>query len=183
MSTDFYRQYLDELRALDGFVVGRSKRAGARIEPQDPDVRRLLEALAFFSARTKAAAAAELRGAIGRLTEGLLDDFVQPQPARAMLRVQATARLTRCSFRSAIKVYLVTSPSEIKCHEVSPNAPLPRSTPWLDRPPLDDPVVVGGLRASTGAGRLDCHGNVLPESGRLGAGLAATGGRHLPGLF
>lgn len=93
MATDFHSEFLRELAALDEFLARRHE--GERfVEPEDPDVRRLMESLAFFSARTRAAAAAELRGAVHRLTQGLLDDFVQPQPARVLLRAIPSPRLT-----------------------------------------------------------------------------------------
>ncbi|MFV8749333.1 type VI secretion system baseplate subunit TssF [Nannocystaceae bacterium ST9] len=92
MATDFHGEFLRELAALDDYLA---RREGERfVEPEDPDVRRLMESLAFFSARTRDAAAAELRSAVQRLTQGLLDDFVHPQPARAMLRAIPSPRLT-----------------------------------------------------------------------------------------
>ncbi|GEM_PF-2403839 len=84
MSTDFYSSYLRELEALDQFFAKR-RDAERWVVPEDPDVRRLMESLAFFSARTRANAANELRVAVDRLTQGLLDDFVAPQPARALV--------------------------------------------------------------------------------------------------
>lgn len=92
MQQGFYRDFLGELEALDDFLVRR--RGPERfIQPEDPDVRRLMESLAFFAARTHEAAASELRGAIARLTHGLLDEFALPQPARVMLRALPSPRL------------------------------------------------------------------------------------------
>jgi len=93
MGKDFNADYLRELAALDEFL-GRRRGPEPMVEAQDPDVRRLMESLAFFSARTRQAASSELRGAVHRLAHGLLDDFVHPQPARAMLRAAPTPRLT-----------------------------------------------------------------------------------------
>ncbi len=92
MTGEFHADFLRELAALDDFLARRS---GERfVEAEDPDVRRLLESLAFFSARTRALASAELRATVTRLTQGLLDEFIDPQPARALLRAQPSPRLT-----------------------------------------------------------------------------------------
>ncbi|MCY1059592.1 type VI secretion system baseplate subunit TssF [Nannocystis sp. SCPEA4] len=92
MHGDFYGDFLGELGALDDFLLRR--RGAARfVQPEDPDVRRLMESLAFFAARTRESAAAELRGAIHRLAHGLLDDFVGPQPARVLLQALPSPRL------------------------------------------------------------------------------------------
>lgn len=92
MNQGFYRDFLGELEALDEFLLRRRGGEGF-IQPEDPDVRRLMESLAFFAARTHEAAAAELRGAIARLTHGLLDEFALPQPARVLLRGLPSPRL------------------------------------------------------------------------------------------
>lgn len=93
MSDPLHDDFLNELGALEAFLARR--REGERfVRPEDPDVRRLLEALAFFSARTRASASAEVRASVQRLAHGLLDEFIQPQPARMMLDAQPSARLT-----------------------------------------------------------------------------------------
>ncbi|NVB39238.1 type VI secretion system baseplate subunit TssF [Pseudenhygromyxa sp. WMMC2535] len=93
MAIDFDTSFLRELAALDDHLARRRGVARA-VEAEDPDVRRLMESLAFFSARTREIATTELRGAVHRLTQGLLDDFVHPQPARALLRAEPSPRLT-----------------------------------------------------------------------------------------
>jgi len=96
MPRDFYSDFLGELEALDDFLLRR--RGGEHfVQPEDPDVRRLLEALAFFSARTHAAASHEVSGAIARLAHGLLEDFISPQPARALLRAHPSPRFTEAT--------------------------------------------------------------------------------------
>lgn len=93
MNESKHFDFLTELGALDQFLAGRRDRDHF-VQPEDPDVRRLLEALAFFSARTHESATAELRGGIQRLAHGLLDEFIHPQPTRALLCAQPGARLT-----------------------------------------------------------------------------------------
>lgn len=96
MATDFYGEYLRDLAALDDFL-SRRRRGGSLVEPEDPDVRRLTESLAFFSARTRVAATESLSNAVHELTNGLLDDFIYPQPARALLRARARPGLVEAA--------------------------------------------------------------------------------------
>lgn len=93
MTGSFHADFLRELAALDEYLARRRGREHV-VEAEDPDVRRLMESLAFFSARTREVASLELRAAVEHLTHGLLDDFVGPQPARVLVRAEPTPRLT-----------------------------------------------------------------------------------------
>lgn len=113
MANDLHGEFLRELAALDEFLGARRSPERA-VEPEDPDVRRLMESLAFFSARTREAATAELRHAVNRLAQGLLDDFVEAQPARAMLRAIPSPRLTEpARLPRGTRVRLETANGEI----------------------------------------------------------------------
>lgn len=93
MDAALHRGFLSELEALDELLADRHR--GPRyVEREDPDVRRLMEALALFSARTRQAASHALRGAVQRLVHGHLDDFLVPEPIRGMVRAIPGARLT-----------------------------------------------------------------------------------------
>lgn len=92
MQVDLYQGFLTELAALDEFMATRRREQGF-VQREDPDVRRLMESLAFFSARTREAASSQLRGAVERLVHGHLDDFLLPQPTRGMVRAVPGPRL------------------------------------------------------------------------------------------
>jgi len=93
MDTELHQGFLRELQALDELLADRHR--GPRfVEREDPDVRRLMEALALFSARTRQVATNTLRGAVQRLVHGHLDDFLTPEPTRGMVRAVPGARLT-----------------------------------------------------------------------------------------
>ncbi len=92
MRADLYQGFLTELAALDEFLAHRRREPGF-VQREDPDVRRLMESLAFFSARTHERATAQLRGAVERLAHGHLDELLLPQPTRAMVRATPGARL------------------------------------------------------------------------------------------
>ena len=87
VNVSFYDDFLAELKAVDDFLAYRTGDATS-VSREDPDVRRLMESIAFFSARTRQAASDQLRRSVLSLARGHLDDFLSPQPARA--RVQAT---------------------------------------------------------------------------------------------
>jgi type VI secretion system protein ImpG len=86
--------FLEELSALDRFAAERE--AEGRLLPagrEDPDVRRILEALAFFSARTRAAAAASTRAAVRRIAGATLDDLLPVAPAALLVAARPTEQL------------------------------------------------------------------------------------------
>ena len=52
-----YRSFLQEMEGLDAFRLAyRDRYPEAPLDREDPDVRRLIEAMALFSARTRLAA-------------------------------------------------------------------------------------------------------------------------------
>jgi len=55
--------FLAELEALDAFAARREVEGGLLPGRDDPDVRRMIEAMAFFSARTRQVASDQLRHA------------------------------------------------------------------------------------------------------------------------
>ncbi|ACY15556.1 type VI secretion system baseplate subunit TssF [Haliangium ochraceum] len=96
MDDAFYRDFLTELSSLDDFLRRRSG-DDELVAHTDPDVRRLLEAMAFFAARTRQAARDEVRGGVQRLARGFLDNLLWPQPARALIQAVAGDRLTEAA--------------------------------------------------------------------------------------
>jgi type VI secretion system protein ImpG len=87
VTASFYDDFLAELKAVDDFLAYRTGDASS-VAREDPDVRRLMESIAFFSARTRQAASDQLRSSVMSLVRGHLDDFLSPQPTRGL--VQAT---------------------------------------------------------------------------------------------
>ncbi|MCX4244134.1 type VI secretion system baseplate subunit TssF [Paraliomyxa miuraensis] len=93
MDPELYQGFLTELQALDELLLDRH-RGPRHVEREDPDVRRLMEALALFTARSRHAATEAMRGAVHRLVHGHLDDLMVPQPTRGMMRAMPSSRLT-----------------------------------------------------------------------------------------
>src|SRR5262245_27630655 len=85
--------FLAEFAELDAFAARREAEGALLVGPDDPDVRRILEAMAFFSARTRAAAERATGAAVRRIAAGTLDDLLAPAPAAMMVECVAGEEL------------------------------------------------------------------------------------------
>ncbi len=102
--------FLAELQALDAFAARREAEGGLLPGRDDPDVRRILEAMAFFSARTRAAAAAATRAAVRRIAAGTLDDLLATSPAAMMVQAAPDGGLIEPSGLPAGTLLRVSAP-------------------------------------------------------------------------
>ncbi|KYF68149.1 type VI secretion system baseplate subunit TssF [Sorangium cellulosum] len=102
--------FLAELQALDAFAARREAEGGLLPGRDDPDVRRILEAMAFFSARTRAAAAASTRAAVRRIAAGTLDDLLATSPAAMMVQAAPDGGLIEPSGLPAGTLLRVSTP-------------------------------------------------------------------------
>lgn len=94
-----YRLYLDEIQALNEFVLKyqvEHKFAGLQSiqSSDDPDVTRLLESLAFFSARTHDLVFKSAQTYWRRLYQQLFPYFLTPVPASGIIKGQISGLLT-----------------------------------------------------------------------------------------
>ena len=85
--------YLDELQALERFRIAYT---GAHpcvpLHRDDPDVARMIEAMAFFSARARRAASSRLDDALLRLFRATLDELLRPAPSACLLKARTDSR-------------------------------------------------------------------------------------------
>src|SRR6185436_1697793 len=89
-----FDDYQRELESLETFRERyRHLYPLAGLDRDDPDVQRLLEGLAFFTARTRRAADRALAGYERRALEQVFPHLVTPLPSMAMLTVDATERM------------------------------------------------------------------------------------------
>lgn len=80
-----YSEYLTELRGLEEFRARYHARYPTTpLEPEEPGVRRILEAIAYFSTRTRLAAEEGMHAASRRLFETYFETLLNPLAARAM---------------------------------------------------------------------------------------------------
>lgn len=88
-TVDIDRAFAEELSALEQFF---DRRAGEhqhfQLGRQDPDVRRILEAVAFFSARTRLLAVENVRRIVERVVRGQLDYLLTPVPTAGLLQME-----------------------------------------------------------------------------------------------
>jgi len=84
-----HQTFLDELRELEAF---RLSHAASSLDRQDPDLRRLVEALAFFSARTHRAALESVAASRLRLFQQMLPYAVSPVPAMGLITARPGGR-------------------------------------------------------------------------------------------
>ncbi len=90
-----YQGFLEELHDLKKFQLDyTADNPAARVNWDDPDVQRIIEALAFFGARTHLAAQRSLEGTQQRLYQQFFPYFLTPLPATGMIQAKPTAQLT-----------------------------------------------------------------------------------------
>lgn len=86
---------LTELRAIDAFRRRySSENPAAQLDPQDPDVQRLIEVLAYTAVRTRQAVLRNLTSTWRRLLGSYFQPLLRPLPAMAMVEAKVTARMT-----------------------------------------------------------------------------------------
>lgn len=90
-----YRVFLEELKDLSEFRFDYSlDNPSAGLDPDDPDVKRIIEALAFFSARTKIASLQSVDATNRRLYQQFFSFLLTPLPAMAMIQAKPNGHLT-----------------------------------------------------------------------------------------
>lgn len=108
MSRSFHEDFLAELKAVDDFLAYRTGDP-SHVQREDPDVRRLVESIAFFSARTRQVASDQLRQAMLQLARGHLDDLLCPQPARGLAQAMPWELLTDTPLPAGTRLRLTTA--------------------------------------------------------------------------
>lgn len=93
--TQQYRAFLEELRDLADFRLDYAlDHPGAGLEGDDPDVKRIIEALAFFGARTQIALMRSLDSTNRRLYQQFFSYLLTPLAGMAMMQAKPTGHLT-----------------------------------------------------------------------------------------
>ncbi|MCP3064803.1 type VI secretion system baseplate subunit TssF [Myxococcus sp. K38C18041901] len=93
-TTRLYQDYLAELAALERFRQEfRHTYPGVPLEQEDPDVRRMVEALAFFSVQTRHATLQNLRSTWTRLFSSYFQSLLEPRPAAGLVQAVPTEKM------------------------------------------------------------------------------------------
>ncbi len=91
---NLYQDFLSEMDALEHFRRRFVERhPAAPLEREDPDVRRLIESMAFFSVQTRQATLRSLRSVWWRLFSGFFDFMVEPVPSAAMAQALPSEKM------------------------------------------------------------------------------------------
>ncbi len=91
----FYKVFLEELNSLEMFRMGYiSRHRDIPLDKEDPEIRRLIEALAFFSARIRLAGQRSILSVRRRLFQQFFPYLMTPLPSMAVISANPTGRLT-----------------------------------------------------------------------------------------
>ena len=89
-----YKTFLEEMNALENFRIAyASLHPGVPLDREDPDVKRLLEALALFSARTRLAGIRNISATNRRIFQQYFPYLLTPLPAAGILQALPTRQL------------------------------------------------------------------------------------------
>jgi type VI secretion system protein ImpG len=85
--------YLEEMQALERFRIAYTgAHPGVPLNREDPDVARMIEAMAFFSARARRAASSRLDDALLRLFRPTFEELLRPLPATCLVKAVPNVR-------------------------------------------------------------------------------------------
>ena len=91
---NLYQDFLSEMDALEHFRRRFVERhPAAPLEREDPDVRRLIESMAFFSVQTRQVTLRSIRSVWWRLFSGFFDFMVEPVPSAAMAQALPSEKM------------------------------------------------------------------------------------------
>jgi len=98
-SEDIYAEFLEEMNSLENFRIAHvSDYPHVPLERDDPDVRRLVEAMAFFSARTRVAALSNVLAVQRRVFQQFFPFLLSPVPATGIVQAGVTGQFTETAF-------------------------------------------------------------------------------------
>ncbi len=94
-----YKTFLEEMNALETFRIAyASLHPGVPLDREDPDVRRLIEAMALFSARTRLAGTRNITATGRRIFQQYFPFLLAPLPSMSILQAQPTRQLVETVF-------------------------------------------------------------------------------------
>ncbi len=88
-----YKMFLEEIQELENFrLTYAAGHPSTPLDSDDPDVRRLIEAMAFFSARTHTAGLRNIASSRHRIFKQLFPFLLSPIPAMGVFQVKPTGQ-------------------------------------------------------------------------------------------
>ena len=94
-----YRIFLEEVNALETFRMAyAASHPGVPLDREDPDVKRLIEAMAFFSSRTRLAGSRNIIDTRRRIFQQFFPYLLTPMPSMSILQALPTRRIAETLF-------------------------------------------------------------------------------------
>lgn len=94
-----YKAFLEGMQDLENFRQGyAAAHPGAPLDRDDPDVRRLIEAMAFFAARTHMVGIRNIMASHNRIFQQFFPYLLAPQPAMGILQARPTGQFAEPAF-------------------------------------------------------------------------------------
>ena len=94
-----YKTFLEEMNALENFRIAYAAlHPGVPLDREDPDVRRLIEAMALFSARTRLAGLRQISATNRRIFQQYFPYLLAPLPAMCILQARPTQQFVEPLF-------------------------------------------------------------------------------------
>jgi len=94
-----YKTFLEEMESSENFRMSFvSLHPGTPLDQEDPDVKRLIEAMSLFSARTKLAGLKNIRSIHRRIFQQFFSYLISPLPSMAILQAVPTGHLADTLF-------------------------------------------------------------------------------------
>jgi type VI secretion system protein ImpG len=181
-SEDLFREFLAEVQALDDFRSEYQSRYDFEgLGRDDQDVRRLMEAMAFYTARTRGGVQRAMHRYKLQALEQLFPHLLSPMPAMALLYPILTSNVTETRRLSRSAEILVASappasPASSRAAAALAAPAVEMAPPRLFRALADIPVyplhiVERSVRLSKAGGSASAGGSAAPVSSTPGPSL------------
>jgi len=94
LDEDLYKAFLEEVHALESFRLRfAAMHPGVPLDREDPDIRRLIEAMALFSARSRLAGVRNIDTNRHRIFRQFFPFFLSPLPSLSIMQIIPTRQL------------------------------------------------------------------------------------------
>lgn len=111
--TDLEAIFREEMQALERFRIAyMGAHPSVPLHRDDPDVARMIEALAFFSARSRRSASTRLDDALLRLFRATFDELLRPMPPACLVKAAPNSRFVEVAEFSSETDVLLRLPAD-----------------------------------------------------------------------
>ena len=99
LDEELYRAFLEEMNALENFRIAyASEHPYVPLDRDDPDVKRLMEAQAFFAARTRISSVSHIQAVQRRIFQQFFPYLLTPLPAMGLMQAKISGQFVEPVF-------------------------------------------------------------------------------------